>query len=117
MRIRQARTQRIGATLRIARVYPTNVLNKLLALVVGAVMLVLGLMFSVILLAVAITLGLVAFGFFWWKTRKLRRAMRTQAGAGRVIDGESFVIVDEAVVVGEADAETKTSLPHDPLRS
>jgi ABC-type bacteriocin/lantibiotic exporter with double-glycine peptidase domain len=83
-------------------------LGKLLALIFGAILLVLGFMFSLVILAVAAVVGLVAFGYFWWKTRELRRILREQqaaAASARPAGGEVFE--GEAVVVEEYRAETQ----------
>lgn len=53
-------------------------LTKVLAVVAGVTMLVVGLMFSVVLLGVALVVGTVAGGWLWWKTRALRRDLRAQ---------------------------------------
>jgi Flp pilus assembly protein TadB len=81
-----------------------GLLGKLFVLVITAILLVLGFMFSVVLLTVVAVLGLVAFAYFWWKTRALRKAMRERQPAGTggdadVIEGD--VIEGEAVVVEE----------------
>ncbi len=85
----------------------SGVLGRLLAALGAAILLVLGFMFSVVLLALVVALGLVAFGYFWWKTRALREhqaqaaaqeAKRGAAADGRVIDGEA-VIVEETRTV------------------
>lgn len=85
-----------------------GLLGKLFALIAGAVLLVLGIMFSVVLLAVVVCLGLIAFGYFWWKTRALRKHMRDQVaaaqgqtqgyarGPGNVIEGEAIVVRERA---------------------
>lgn len=86
-------------------------LNKLFALLGGAILLLLGLMFSVVLFAVAAVVGLAAFGFFWWKTRELRKRMREQAKAAEV-GGQVFE--GEAVVVEEYRASERCSLPEEP---
>lgn len=70
-------------------------LQKFLALAVGAVLLLAGLAFSVVILAVGIAAGLAAWGWFWWKTRALRKAMRERPPGGQVIEGE-VVVVDES---------------------
>lgn len=82
-------------------------LAKFFALVLGAALLVLGFMFSVVLLGVLVVLGLGVWGYFWWKTRDLRRMMReqqamreqtmgqqadTSAATGHVIEGEAVII-------------------------
>lgn len=69
-------------------------LGKLLALLVSIVVLIAGVMFSMLMLAVIAVAGLAAWGYFRWKTRKLRGAMRDQPPGGRVIDGEAMVVED-----------------------
>lgn len=71
-----------------------------------AVFLVLGLMFSMVLLSGVLIIGLGAFGYFWWKTREIRKRMKAQAAAhaygdGSVIEGEA-VIVENGAGTGEA---------------
>jgi hypothetical protein len=91
-------------------------LGKLLALLVGAMLLVLGFMFSVVILAAVVVVGLAAFGWFWWKTRELRKVLREQAEAQAAqaaygpapADGE--IIEGEAIVVEEVRRE-RDSLP------
>lgn len=73
----------------------TGPLGKLLALALGVVLLVLAFMFSIVLLAVAAVAGAALWGYVWWKTRALRRAMREHSDEGVVIEGEGRVI-DEA---------------------
>ncbi|MFA6310174.1 MAG: hypothetical protein WCV99_16220 [Sterolibacterium sp.] len=68
--------------------------GKLLALLVSVIVLIAGVMFSMLMLAVIAVAGLAAWGFFWWKTRKLRGAMRDQPPGGLVIDGEAVVVED-----------------------
>ena len=70
-------------------------LRNILALVTGTIVLILGFVFSLIFIAIFVALGVLAGGFFWWKTRKLRKAMRDEAPGGRVIEGE-VVVVDAA---------------------
>lgn len=93
---------RMGRTLHLQ---PKGFLGKLLAIVLTAGLLVLGLMFSVIVVAVALVVGVGLWGWMYWKTRALRRQMRdameaaardgqagsppgADAGSGRVIEGE-----------------------------
>ncbi|MDO9449685.1 MAG: hypothetical protein Q7J21_04305 [Rugosibacter sp.] len=84
-------------------------IKNLFTLLIGVTLLILGFMFSVVILAIIAVLGITAWGYLWWKTRKLRRAMRTQAPDGQIIDGE-------AIVVEEDREDTKNSLPNDPPR-
>lgn len=90
----------------------TGLLGKIVALSASAILLVLGFMFSVIVLAVVIVVGLAGLGYFWWKTRHLRKAMREQQGPARE-DGE-HVIEGEAVVVEEYRTGERRVLPGDP---
>ncbi|MCB1961254.1 MAG: hypothetical protein KDE68_12145 [Rhodocyclaceae bacterium] len=69
-------------------VRPMSPWQKLLALVAGAGMFVLALMFSVVLFAGVVTVGLALWGFLWWKTRTLRKQMRDNPPGGLVIEGE-----------------------------
>lgn len=75
--------------------------GKLIGFMAMAVMLVLGFMFSLVLLGVVLIIGLGAFGYFWWKTRSVRREIREQAVAqaahdGAIIDGEAVVVEESA---------------------
>ena len=76
-----------------------SLFGSLLALVAGVVMLVLGFMFSLLLIAIVATAGLLGYGYLWWKTRALRRQINEQMqqqrqaktdsdGAGIIIEGE-----------------------------
>lgn len=82
-------------------------LRNALTLIAGGLLLILGFMFSVVLLAVVAVLGLLAWGYLWWKTRKVRQAMASPPEEGQIFDGE-------AVVVEEARESTKDTLPGDP---
>lgn len=74
--------------------WQSGLLGKLFGIVAGTIVLILGLMFSVVLLAVLATLGLLAWGYFLWKTRKIRKQMSEAQQGGQVIEGEA-VIVEE----------------------
>jgi Flp pilus assembly protein TadB len=54
----------------------------------GAVLLVAGLVFSLVVFALAATVAVLIVGLLWWKTRDQRRQMRDRPPGGRVIDGE-----------------------------
>lgn len=75
---------------------PAGPLQKIVSAVLGVTVLVLGLMFSVVLLAVLVAAGLAVWGYLWWKTRAIRRILREgQAPADaddRVFDGEATVV-------------------------
>lgn len=77
-------------------------LRSLPALLAGAILLVLGVLFGLVLLVVVAVLGLGLWAWLWWKTRKLRRAARDAAAAapagGQVFEGEAVVVEEERVV-------------------
>ena len=55
---------------------PPSLWQKIVGGVVMVGVFALALTFSVALFAVVITVGAVAWGYFWWKTRAVRKAMR-----------------------------------------
>ncbi|MEZ5627457.1 MAG: hypothetical protein R3E34_08025 [Rhodocyclaceae bacterium] len=62
----------------------------------------LALVFSVVVFAVVLTVGAAVWGWFWWKTRSLRKQMREaqanqpgRAQEGLVIEGEVIREVNE----------------------
>ncbi|MFV0663372.1 hypothetical protein [Denitromonas sp.] len=62
----------------------------------------LALVFSVVVFAVVLTVGAAVWGWFWWKTRNLRKQMREaqanqprRAQEGLVIEGEVIREVNE----------------------
>jgi uncharacterized membrane protein YqiK len=72
-------------------------LKKLVTLVSGVVLLLLGLMFSVVILVGVVVVGLLVWGYLWWKTREIRRVMReapVNRQGGDVIEGEAVVVDD-----------------------
>ena len=91
---------------------PGGPLGKLLAFVVATILLVLGLMFSVVLLAVFVIVAIALGAWFFWKTRHLRKAMR-EAGAMRSPPADGHVIEGEAVIVEEYRASETAALPDD----
>jgi ABC-type bacteriocin/lantibiotic exporter with double-glycine peptidase domain len=100
------------------RTQETGPLGKLLTVIVGAILLVLGFMFSIVLLAVVVVVGLGVWGWFWWKTRKLRQQinerMREQEQTrpfstdGDIIEGEAVIVEEETTRV------TSNRLPASP---
>jgi uncharacterized protein YneF (UPF0154 family) len=99
---------------------------KLLAAVGGVALLVLGFMFSLVVLAVALVVGLGVWGWFWWKTRKLRQQINEQmrenpppgwegpsSPAGHVIEGEAVIVEEETT---RATAHRSSAMPVRPRR-
>ncbi|NJD34289.1 MAG: hypothetical protein FIA96_05545 [Betaproteobacteria bacterium] len=91
---------------------PTGPLGQILALMAGVIMLVLGFMFSIVLLAVFVAVGLMLGAWFFWRTRHLRKAMR-EAGPMRNPPAEGDVIEGEAVIIEEYRVSGKPVLPDD----
>lgn len=78
------------------------------------ILLVLGFMFSVVILAVIAVLGVLGLGFLWWKTRAVRRAIREQMAASA--HRQSTVIEGEATVVTETSDARHSGLLIDDQR-
>lgn len=71
----QERLRQSGATMRSG---PPSLLAKVLAVVIGAALLVVGFAVSLVMLAVVLGAGIAIGGFVWWKTRDLRKELREQ---------------------------------------
>jgi uncharacterized membrane protein len=56
---------------------------RLAAIALGAVVLAVAFVFSLVIFSIALAVGLLAFGYAWWRTRSVRER------GGRVIEGES----------------------------
>lgn len=82
-------------------------LGKVLALLGGAALLVLGFTFSLLLVAFAIVAAAVVWGYLWWKTRELRRRLREQVpvDTARPDTANGSVFEGEAIRVDDAEAE------------
>lgn len=65
-----------GATMRHG---PPSLLAKVLAVIVGAGLLVVGFAVSLVIFAVVLGACIVIGGVVWWKTRDLRKRLREQA--------------------------------------
>ena len=60
----------------------SGVLGRFVAGLLGLAALVFGLMFSFVFFAFAAVIGLPVFVWLWWKTRQLRKLMRTAQNPG-----------------------------------
>jgi Flp pilus assembly protein TadB len=58
---------------------PPSLLAKILAVVIGAALLVVGFAVSLVMLVVVLGAVIVIGGVVWWKTRDLRKRLREQA--------------------------------------
>lgn len=75
----------------------SGLIGRIVAAVVAVVVMAVGLMFSVVLFAFALVVGICVFGWMWWKVRRaLKQAQadplaaqhRTTGQDGQVIEGE-----------------------------
>lgn len=72
----------------------SGLLGRVIATLVTVAAVVAGFMFSMVLFAVALVGGLIAFGWMWWKFRRALRQARLDprqappSGDGRIIEGE-----------------------------
>ncbi len=57
--------------------------TRVIAVALGAVVLAVAFVFSLVIFAIALAAGLLALGYVWWRTRSVPRP------GGRVIEGES----------------------------
>ena len=60
-----------------------ELVTRVVAVALGAVVLAVAFVFSLIIFSIALAAGLLALGYVWWKTRSAPPA------GGRVIEGES----------------------------
>ena len=80
-----------------------QVVAKVAAVIGGAILIVSALAISLIFFAVLIVVGVLFGGYLWWKTRELRKQIRTQL-EGEIIEGECI----EGEIVGRgAPDETR----------
>jgi UPF0716 family protein affecting phage T7 exclusion len=84
-------------------------LRQFFAIIAGAALLVLGLMFSVALFAFIAVAGLFAWGYFWWKTRALRKVMSQRTSSAGSSSGDIFE--GEVILVEEQQGSTIELLP------
>ena len=82
---------------------PPGLLRKAVALVATVTVFGLALMFSVMLFAVVLSAGAVAFAYLWWKTRDLRKQMRMHPPGGAAMEEET---IEGEVIEGEVIERT-----------
>ena len=66
-----------------------SLIGNVLAFAASVILLVVGVMFSLLILAVAALVAMGILGYLWWRTRGLRRQFRERPPGGRVIEGEA----------------------------
>ena len=70
-------------------------LRNFLSLLIGIVFLILGVMFSVVALAIVAILGLAFWAYLTWKKRKLGSVLKQQTMDNQVIEGEATIVEDD----------------------
>lgn len=107
--------------MRFAQPGPTGPIGKLVSFVVGAILLVVGFMFSLVLLAVIVAVGLGIWAWFWWKTRKLRQQIderlrehaenASRSSGGDIIEGEAVIVEEESTRATRVSANRLPASP------
>lgn len=96
---------------------PSGWFGKLLAIMASATLVVVGLMFSVLALAVLLVGGTLLFAYLKWKTRHLRRVLDAQVQPAREPEQQSSGLVIEGEVIGDAEYDANSHAPaRKPLR-
>lgn len=70
-------------------------LRNFLSLLIGIVFLILGVIFSVVALAIVAILGLAFWAYLTWKKRKLGSVLKQQTMDNQVIEGEATIVDDD----------------------
>lgn len=73
-------------------------MRKIIAFVATVALISLALMFSLVVFAVILVIGAMAWAYLWWKTRELRKQMRNYPPRGMVMEGE---VVEGEVIRGQ----------------
>ena len=88
-----------------------GLLGKIVAFVIGTLLLIAGFMFSLVALAVIAVVGLGIWAWLWWKTRALRRQIAAAQAAGEPVwqgdgpmTGKTGNIIDGEVISREASS-------------
>lgn len=83
-----------------------NLLSKVAKIAASVVLIGLALMFSALLLMVIVTVGAMAWGYLWWRTRDLRRQMHKYSPSEVVVEGE---VIEGEVIRREVDGISEES--------
>ena len=90
-------------------------LQRIAGAFVGLALFVAAFVFASVVLAVVATVGLVLWGWLWWRTRDLRRAAaaRREAMAGRPDGAGGGTVVEGEVIREETRIERRPGAPED----
>ncbi|HPU78937.1 hypothetical protein [Accumulibacter sp.] len=90
---------------------PSGWFGKLMAIMASATLVVVGLMFSVLALAVLLVGGTLLFAYLKWKTRHLRRVLDAQMQPARAPEQQSSGRVIEGEIIGDAEYDANSHAP------
>jgi hypothetical protein len=90
---------------------PSGWFGKLMAIMASATLVVVGLMFSVLALAVLLVGGTLLFAYLRWKTRHLRRVLDAQMQPARAPEQQSSGRVIEGEIIGDAEYDANSHAP------
>lgn len=90
---------------------PSGWFGKLMAIMASATLVVVGLMFSVLALAVLLVGGTLLFVYLKWKTRHLRRVLDAQMQPARAPEQQSSGRVIEGEIIGDAEYDANSHAP------
>jgi hypothetical protein len=90
---------------------PSGWFGKLMAIMASAMLVVVGLMFSVLALAVLLVGGTLLFVYLKWKTRHLRRVLDAQMQPARAPEQQSSGRVIEGEIIGDAEYDANSHAP------
>ena len=88
-----------------------SAMQTLLRWTLGLATLVLALTFSAMLFAVVAVGGTMLFGWYWWKTRHLRRELKARQGAASASTASGGGHVYEGEVIREVDLHIEHRQP------
>ena len=89
---------------------PAGPLAKIVTFLLGAALLVVGFMFSLVALAVVAVGAVLAGTWLWWKTRAVRREIREQMRQQPPVERERQPF-DGRIIEGEVIRETEQPAP------
>ncbi len=76
-----------------------GILKKVITILLGIGLLVVGFMFSLVIMGIVAVLGLIAWAYLHWKTRGTRQVMRNaNQPDGSIIEGEACVVRDDEML-------------------
>jgi len=81
-----------------------GLLGKVVAFILSLGLFALAFMFSLAALAVVAVVGVLFAGWFWWKTRALRRQLREQGAVFETSESAESGQIIEGEVIRESDA-------------